>query len=111
MLVYHFADTKTEFSGNDTYLGTLAFQCFQHGNRFRKKERVDSHVCICFLYIFFLYSANVSGVVIPLKILNESSSVFPMVRFMASSLMPVCPWRSSTLRKQITMPREESASV
>ena len=77
MLVYHFADTKTEFSGNDTYLGTLAFQCFQYGNRFRKKESV----------------------------------VFPMVRFMASSLMPVCPWRSSTLRKQITMPREESASV
>ena len=33
-----------------------------------------------------------------------------MVRFMASSLMPVCPWRSSTLRKQITMPREESAA-
>lgn len=53
MLVYHFADTKTEFSGNDTYLGTLAFQCFQHGKRFRKKESVDSHVCICFLYIFF----------------------------------------------------------
>lgn len=53
MLVYHFADTKTEFSGNDTYLGALTFQCFQYGNRFRKKESVDSHVCICFLYIFF----------------------------------------------------------
>ena len=39
MLVYHFADTKTEFSGNDTYLGTLAFQYFQHGNRFRKKRK------------------------------------------------------------------------
>lgn len=111
MLVYHFADTKTEFSGNDTYLGTLAFQCFQHGNRFRKKKVLTvMYVSASFTYSF-LYSANVSGVVIPLKILNESSSVFPMVRFMASSLMPVCPWRSSTLRKQITMPREESASV
>ena len=39
MLVYHFADTKTEFSGNDTYLGALTFQCFQYGNRFRKKRK------------------------------------------------------------------------
>ena len=33
------------------------------------------------LHILFYIRLIVSGVVIPLKILNESSSVFPMVRF------------------------------
>lgn len=76
MLVYHFADTKTEFSGNDTYLGALTFQCFQYGNRFRKKKVLTvMYVSASFTYSF-LYSANVSGAVIPLKRLNESSSVF-----------------------------------
>lgn len=99
MLVYHFADTKTEFSGNDTYLGALTFQCFQYGNRFRKKKVLTvMYVSASFTYSF-LYSANVSGAVIPLKRLNESSVVFPMVRFMASSLMPVCPWRSKDITK------------
>lgn len=55
MLVYHFADTKTEFSGNDTYLGTLAFQCFQHGNRFRKKKVLTvMYVSASFTYSFYI---------------------------------------------------------
>lgn len=41
----------------------------------KKKVLTVMYVSASFTYSF-LYSANVSGVVIPLKILNESSSVF-----------------------------------
>lgn len=111
MLVYHSRIRKRNLVEMIPIWAPWLFSVFSTVSVSGKKNVLTvMYVSASFTYSF-LYSANVSGVVIPLKILNESSSVFPMVRFMASSLMPVCPWRSSTLRKQITMPREESASV
>lgn len=56
----------------------------------KKKVLTVMYVSASFTYSF-LYSANVSGVVIPLKILNESSSVFhgAFYGFITDARMPM----------------------
>ena len=56
-------------------------------------------------------ASSCTGSVIPVRILKDSSNVLPIVRLIASSVTVKYWWRVSTIRKHLTIPRDESASV
>lgn len=67
-------------------------------------------VSACVVYCC-LYVASVCGLVIPVSMVKECSSVWPIVRRMSWSVMLWWLCSVRTWRKQVMMPGDESTSV